>query len=96
MLIGTKIVTLHIPHSQSLKEKRKVVQSLIKRLKNTFEVLCIEVDTRDKWQIATLGICAISREQAVLDHTLSKVRDFIDKNATEYLVTNEVNETFRS
>jgi uncharacterized protein YlxP (DUF503 family) len=38
MVIGTLTVTLQVPDSESLKDKRQVVRSLTAKLRNTFNV----------------------------------------------------------
>jgi uncharacterized protein YlxP (DUF503 family) len=72
MFVGACRVTLHIPNSQSLKDKRQVVRSLLARLRNQFEVAAAEVDTQDLRQLATLGLAYVSSDaqhaEEVLDH----------------------------
>jgi hypothetical protein len=72
MYIGACRVTLHLPASQSLKDKRQVVRSLLARLRNQFEVAAAEVEHQDLRQLATLGLSYVSGDaqhaQEVLEH----------------------------
>jgi uncharacterized protein len=72
-------VTLHLPDSGSLKDKRQVVRSVLARLRNQFEVAAAEVDRQDSWQIAVLGIAYVSGDashaEEVLDHAIRYVED---------------------
>jgi uncharacterized protein YlxP (DUF503 family) len=81
MVIGTLTVTLQIPHSQSLKDKRQVVRSLTARLRKTFNVSVSEVAQHDKWQIAELGIVAVSNEAKHADEVCQKVLAFVEQEA---------------
>src|SRR5205807_3861063 len=60
VVIGSLVVTLHVPESHSLKEKRQVVRSVVERVRRTFNVAVAEVDDQDTWQLATLGVACIS------------------------------------
>lgn len=72
MFVGVCRVTLHLPASQSLKDKRQVVRSLLARLRNQFEVAAAEVADQDLRQLATLGLSYVSGDaqhaEEVLDH----------------------------
>lgn len=72
MFVGACRVTLHLPASQSLKDKRQVVRSLLARLRNQFEVAAAEVADQDLRQLATIGISYVSGDaqhaEEVLDH----------------------------
>ena len=59
MVIALLHVELHIPHAQSLKEKRMVLRRIKDRLQK-FNVAVAEVEHHDLWQRAGLGIVAIS------------------------------------
>ena len=78
MTIGVCRVTLRLPESGSLKDKRQVVRSLTQRLRNKFNVAVAEVADNDTWQIATLGITCVSNDarhaREVLDHAVAFVQ----------------------
>lgn len=69
-------LTLHIYASQSLKDKRRVVQSVSEKIRQKFGTAVAEVDGLDAWQYAVLGIAAVSEDA-------SKARDIVDR-AIEY------------
>jgi uncharacterized protein YlxP (DUF503 family) len=77
--IGVAKVSLRIPENMSLKGKRQVVKSIIGRIRGKFDVAVAEVDDNDAWQLATIGICAISNNKRHSNQVLSKVVDFIIK-----------------
>jgi uncharacterized protein YlxP (DUF503 family) len=75
--IGVARVSLRIPENMSLKGKRQVVKSIIGRVRSRFDVAVAEVDDNDTWQLATIGICAISNNKRHSNQVLSKVVNFI-------------------
>ena len=79
MLIGTATVELYLPGTFSLKEKRFVLKSMKKRIRNNYNVSIAEIDYHDKWQRACLGIACVSNDRRFLDTTLTKVLNTIDR-----------------
>ena len=77
MLVGALQVNLFISHANSLKEKRRVLKSVKDNLRNRFNVAVAEVDRKDTWQVAVLGIVSVSGEKRFLEETLSKVVDYL-------------------
>lgn len=71
-------MVIHMPHSHSLKEKRKVIRSLKERLSNRFNVSIAEVGEVEKWQIATLIAVMVGNDRRFLDEQASKIRTFVD------------------
>jgi uncharacterized protein YlxP (DUF503 family) len=83
MNTGVCTIRLHMPYNQSLKEKRRIVKSVIARLRNQFNISVSEVDDLDLWQLATLGISCVSNNSQHIDETLTKVIRFISQNYPE-------------
>ena len=77
MELGVCKLRLRFPENHSLKEKRRVLNSIITRVRNNFNVSIAEVDDQDRWQIATLGIACVSNSHKRVNELLSKVIDFI-------------------
>ena len=80
MNTGVCKVRLHLPESQSLKEKRRVIKPIIARLRNLYNVSVAEVDDQDLWQIATFGISCVSNHSNHVDEILEKTIRFISDN----------------
>src|SRR5713226_3887129 len=80
MLSCVALYELHIPHAQSLKEKRMVVKSLRDRLRGRFEMSANEVALQDVHQRARLAICFIAHDHANADANLEKILSFIESN----------------
>ena len=56
MFVGVLQVTLSIPGAYSLKDKRRVVKSILERLRHKHAVSAAEVTDLDVWNRAGLGI----------------------------------------
>ena len=86
MIIGACRITLHLPYSQSLKDKRSTVKSVIARLHREFNVSAAEVDTLDSWQIATIGVACVSNSGPHVDEVMAKAVRFVEFHAPEALL----------
>lgn len=70
---------LHIPHSQSLKSKRKVIKALKDRLSNNFNAAVAEVGYLDKWQRAQLALAVAGGDHSRLEQQCQKMLSFVDQ-----------------
>jgi len=95
MVIGTLRLTLHLPDSGSLKDKRQVVSGLLRRVRQQFQVAAAEVGDRDRWQLAHLGIACVSAEAAHCDEVLAHVLSFVERTAGEAEITDVSTELIR-
>jgi uncharacterized protein YlxP (DUF503 family) len=77
MTVGLCRVQLHLPESQSLKDKRQVIKSLIARIHNRFNVSAAEIDEHDRWQMTSIGISCVSTSGQHAHQVLSNVVGFI-------------------
>ena len=77
MTVGLCRVWLRLPENHSLKEKRRVVKSLVARLHNKFNVAVAEVDDQDRWQMVALGISCVTTSESHAHQIMSSVVAFI-------------------
>ena len=80
MSLGLCTVKLRLPENHSLKDKRRVLKSIVTRVRNKYNVAIAEMDDQDLWQLATLGIACLSNDAQQVDEVLSKVVDFITQS----------------
>lgn len=90
MVIALARITLHIPENRSLKGKRKVVKSLINKVRHRFPVAIAEVDDHDLWQQAQLGLALISNDSQVLDASMTKIMRFIEDQYVAQIIDSKV------
>lgn len=94
MNAGICRIKLHLSESQSLKDKRRIVKSIISRLRSKYNISIAEVDDQDLWQLVTLGIACVSNQNQHVDETLSKAMSFITKNYPELEIIDQEKEIF--
>jgi len=86
MVVGVLTLELYLGEADSLKGKRKVLKSLLERLKQRFNVSAAEVGRQDSWRYATVGISAVSGETAHMRRMLDTVSRFVEgHNGVEVL-----------
>ncbi|MGO8999212.1 MAG: DUF503 domain-containing protein [Polyangiaceae bacterium] len=73
MFVGILRLTFHIPHAQSLKDKRSVVRKFQDRVRARFSVSIAEVEAQDLLQKAIFGVAVVSGEASVCDSVLENV-----------------------
>ena len=78
VIVGLFSVELHIPYSQSLKDKRMVLRRLKDRL-HKFNVAVSEVEHHDLWQRAGLGVVTISTTTEHAERELAAAADEIER-----------------
>lgn len=80
MIVGTCEIELIIYESNSLKEKRHVLKSIIERIKSRFNVSVAEVDYNDLWNRSIIGVAVVSNKKSLCESMILKIIDFIDNN----------------
>ncbi len=80
MFVGVLTADLLISDSQSLKDKRQVVKSLLDGIRNRFNISAAELGSLDSWQRAVVGFACISNEQSVANTVLNRVLSVIEGN----------------
>ncbi|HSV74821.1 MAG TPA: DUF503 domain-containing protein [Chthonomonadales bacterium] len=79
MRVGTLLVTLHLAEGNSLKDKRRVVKSVLETTRRRFNVSAAEVADLDKWRVATVGFACVSNDGAHCNRMLDAVLDHLDR-----------------
>ena len=69
MHAGTLMVDLILPHAQSIKERRRALQSLVQRLQNR-RLSVAQIGPTDLWQRAFIAVGAVAGTSTGLDEQL--------------------------
>ncbi|MBE3573043.1 MAG: DUF503 domain-containing protein [Moorella humiferrea] len=77
MVIGVGRATLRIAGARSLKDKRRVLKSLLTRLHNRFNVAAAEVGLHDRHREAEIGIACVSTAGSHADSILAAILEFL-------------------
>jgi len=78
MVVSVVVCDLHLPQARSLKEKRKVLQSIIVRLAAHHRVSVAETAYQDLHQRIQLGMAAVDRSAAMAEQRTEKIRELIE------------------
>ena len=80
MTIGVLTIWLEIADSNSLKDKRQSLKSLLDLLRNKFNVSAAEVGDNDTWRRAVVGVACVSNDQGHSSAVLNKVLQFVESD----------------
>jgi len=69
---------LYLPGINSLKEKRRLLQSLIDKIDNDFNVSISEVDNQDLWQRSVVAVASVSSELSQLEQIFASIINRVD------------------
>ena len=78
MMVGVCVLTIRIYESNSLKDKRSVVKSLIQKLEHKFNISICESGENDNIHFAEVGFAAVSNNKKLVDSTIDRVIDFAE------------------
>jgi uncharacterized protein YlxP (DUF503 family) len=78
MVVGILRIDFRLVDNRSLKGKRKIVKSMIDKVKSRFNVAIAEIGSNDKWQKIELGISAVGNDRRHIDSSLNHVLAFLD------------------
>lgn len=72
------MVECRIYEARSLKEKRAVLQRIITRLKQTFNVAVAEVEYQDVWQRTMIAIITVNSSYLIAEKEIQRALQLID------------------
>jgi len=78
VVVGVASISLYIQDNHSLKEKRKIVKSVIAKVQQRFNASIAEIDSNDKWQMIGLGISIVGNDRRFVNSSLDKILAYID------------------
>jgi len=79
MVVGTLRVELFISDGVTLKDKRRVLHSLLDRIRNRFNVAAAEVDKQDAPQAAVIAAACVSNSSAHTSRIINSVIRFVER-----------------
>ena len=80
MIVGGLVVQIHIPESQSLKDRRQVVRRLKDRIKNRHNVSLAETDGQNTWQRCELAVAMVAGQQSAVERELQTILQYIESD----------------
>ncbi len=74
----------------SLKGKRKIIKSIIQRLRNNFNISVAETDFNDSHEWAEIGFSLTGNDTRVINSKLDKVINFADELGLALIVDTQI------
>ena len=78
MVVGTGIIILRLHDCRSLKGKRKIVKSMIGRLRSHFNVSMAETGANDIYQRAEIGFSLVGNDSPLINSKIDKIFNMAD------------------
>ena len=78
MVLGILQVEFILHDNHSLKGKRKIVKSMVGKVKHKFNVSIAEIGSNDKWQKIELGVSAVGNDRRHIDKSLNTILAFLE------------------
>lgn len=79
-IIGIATLELRIDGANSLKDKRRVLKSLLTRLRQAGNFAAAEIADQDRWRAATIAVVTISNARAPVQRQLAGVERWLARN----------------
>ena len=79
MVVGGLKLSLVLAENHSLKEKRGVLRRIQAQVSHQFNISVTECGDQELWQSAVLGFGVVGSSHQVVEATLQKVIDFVDR-----------------
>lgn len=86
MNIGVIKFSIRIPNNQSLKGKRRIVNSLCQKIRNKFPVSVAEVESNDDLKKGVIGISFVSNSTLVIQQILSQILAFLQEYPGDFIL----------
>lgn len=80
MIIGLCSIELRLDWSNSLKDKRSEIKSLIAKIRSKFNASVSEVDAQDEWRRAVLGLAVVTTESRHADTMINEIVSYVERN----------------
>lgn len=77
--VGVMTVTVHLPHSHSLKDRRSAVNSLKERIRNRCNVSVCE-EAGETWQIANLAFACVADSEPAAEAMFRSIREIAESD----------------
>jgi uncharacterized protein len=90
MLIGAALIELELERTDSIKDKRRVVKSILARVEQRFRVSVAEVADQDHRSSICIGCVKVGIDAQKLRSQMQKVIRFVESLGLAELVSDEV------
>lgn len=90
MVIGLCTIELLIGEACSLKDKRRILKSMMDRVKAHHNVSIAEIDQHDIWQRSTMAFACVANERKHAFRVLNSVVKFFEKQGNSQVLDYQI------
>lgn len=90
MVVGMGIITFRLHECHSLKGKRKIIKSIIRRLQNKFNASVAEVGFNDIYQRSQIGFSLVGNNRKVVNSKIDKVFNMAEEFGLGEIIDTEM------
>jgi uncharacterized protein YlxP (DUF503 family) len=90
MVVGIGIITFRLHDCRSLKGKRKVVKSIISKMRNNFNASVAEVGANDIHQQAEIGFSLVGNDKAIINSKIDKIVNLAESLGLAEIIDTEM------
>jgi uncharacterized protein YlxP (DUF503 family) len=90
LTIALLTVDVHIPHAQSLKDKRMIVRRIKDRLRAKFNVAVAETGHQDLWQRTSISVVTVGSGEEYARGTLQLALEEVERSVPECVVQGNI------
>jgi uncharacterized protein len=90
MVVGVGLITFRLHECHSLKEKRRIVKTVIARLRNNFNASVAEVADNDAHQRAVIGFALVGNDQGLINSKIDKMFNLAEELGLAEVVDTEM------
>ena len=80
MTVGTISIQIQLGAIGSLKDKRRIVKSVLERLRSRFNVSASEISAQDSKMLTVIGVAVVSNDGSFVQKQLDVIIDFIRRD----------------
>ena len=85
MTVGVSSFELHLPSSRSLKDKRRIVKSLVDRIHQRFRVSVAETDFHDLHQRAEISLAVVTNGEGEMESLMEEIHGLVEREPEAFL-----------
>jgi hypothetical protein len=89
MVVGTGRIIFRLHECHSLKEKRRIVKSIIGRLRNAYNASIAEVAVNDMFQRAEIGLAMVGNDSRVINSKIDQLIDMAEEMGLAEIIDTE-------
>jgi len=90
MVVGVGLITFRLHECHSLKDKRRIIKTVIARLRNNFNASVAEVADNDVHQRAVVGFSLVGNDQGLINSKIDKMFNLAEELGLAEVVDTEM------